>query len=144
MNKLIECVKNNDGVGAMLVLDDKANSFSFFRQVPEIVASMRTECFHNSYIFCAAIVKLLAEKEAKHGPEERMEYCMRTAEKIVGDVLPGIVSPEIIEWQTAVDKNWLHPTVFQQIAQVPFLFFNSEGLREKHNFDNDWWRCPLI
>jgi hypothetical protein len=144
MNKLIECLKHNDGAGAMLVLDDKANSFSFFRQVPEIVASMRTECFQNSYIFCAAIVKLLAEKEAKHGVEYRMEYCMRKAEEIASDVLPENEMSEVIEWQSEIDKNWLHPTIFQQIAQVPFLFFDSEGLREKHKLDTDWWRCPLI
>ena len=144
MNKLIECLKNNDGAGAMLVLDDKANSFSFFCQVPEIVASMRTECFQNSYIFCAAIVKLLSEKEAKHGPEGRMEYCMKTAETIAADVMPENEMAEVSLWQVEVDKKWLHPTVFQQIAQVPFLFFDSEGLREKHNLVSDWWRCPLI
>lgn len=144
MKELIEYLKRNDAAAAIRMLDSEAGSFGFFRQVPEIVESMRTECFNQAYLFCAAIVKLLAEKEAKHGIEYRMEYCMRKAEEIVGDVLPGIVSPEIIEWQTAVDKNWLHPTIFQQIAQVPFLFFDSEGLRKKHDFDNDWWRCPLI
>lgn len=144
MNKLIECLKHNDGAGAMLVLDDKANSFSFFRQVPELVESMRTECFYQANIFCAAIVKLLAEKEAKHGVEYRMEYCMRKAEEIASDVLAGKEMSEIIEWQSEIDKNWLHPTIFQQIAQVPFLFFDSDGLREKHNFVSDWWRCPLI
>lgn len=144
MNKLIECLKHNDGAGAMLVLDDKANSFSFFRQVPEIVASMRTECFYQANIFCAAIVKLLAEKEAKHGVEYRMEYCMRKAEEIASDILAGKEMSEVIEWQSEIDKNWLHPTIFQQIAQVPFLFFDSEGLREKHKLDTDWWRCPLV
>lgn len=144
MNKLIEYLKRNDAAAAIRMLDSEAGSFGFFRQVPEIVESMRTECFYQANIFCAAIVKLLAEKEAKHGVEYRMEYCMRKAEEIASDVLAGKEMSEVIEWQSEIDKNWLHPTIFQQIAQVPFLFFDSEGLREKHKLDIDWWRCPLI
>lgn len=144
MKELIECLKKNDGAGAMLVLENEANAFGFYCQVPEIVESLRKECFNQAYIFCAAIVKLLSEKEAKHGVEYRMEYCMRKAEEIASDVLAENEMSEVIEWQSEIDKNWLHPTVFQQIAQVPFLFFDSEGLRKKHDFDNDWWRCPLI
>ena len=144
MKELIECLKKNDGAGAMLVLENEANAFGFYHQVPEIVESLRKECFNQAYIFCAAIVKLLAEKEAKHGVEYRMEYCMRKAEEIASDVLPENEMSEVIEWQSEIDKNWLHPTIFQQIAQVPFLFFDSEGLREKHKLDTDWWRCPLV
>lgn len=144
MKELIECLKKNDGAGAMLVLESEANAFGFYRQVPEIVESLRKECFNQAYIFCAAIVKLLSEKEAKHGPEGRMEYCMKTAETIAADVMPENEMAEVSIWQVEVDKKWLHPTVFQQIAQVPFLFFDSEGLREKHNLVSDWWRCPLI
>ena len=144
MKELIECLKKNDGAGAMLVLENEANAFGFYRQVPEIVESLRKECFNQAYIFCAAIVKLLSEKEAKHGVEYRMEYCMRKAEEIASDVLPENEMSEVIEWQSEIDKNWLHPTIFQQIAQVPFLFFDSEGLRGKHKLDIDWWRCPLI
>jgi hypothetical protein len=144
MKELIECLKKNDGAGAMLVLENVANSFGFYRQVPEIVESMRKECFNQAYIFCAAIVKLLSEKEAKHGLEPRMEVCMHTAMEITADVMPENGMAEVSIWQVEVDKKWLHPTVFQQIAQVPFLFFNSEGLREKHKLDTDWWRCPLI
>ena len=144
MKELIEYLKRNDAEAAIRMLDSEAGSFGFFRQVPEIVESMRTECFYQANIFCSAIVKLLSEKEAKHGVEYRMEYCMRKAEEIASDVLPENEMSEVIEWQSEIDKNWLHPTIFQQIAQVPFLFFDSEGLREKHKLDTDWWRCPLV
>jgi len=76
--------------------------------------------------------------------EGRMEACMRTAEQIAVDVIPGEQLPKVEEMQVKVDKNWLHPTVFQQLAQVAFLFFDSEELREKHQFDLNWWKMPLI
>lgn len=144
MKEFIECLKNNDGAAAMLELEKSANSFGFYREVPDIVEQMRTECFETAYIFCAAIVKLLSEKEAKHGPEPRMEACMNTAMKIATDVMPENEMAAVNAMQVEVDKKWLHPTVFQQIAQVPFCFFDSEGLREKHKLDTSWWRMPLI
>lgn len=155
MDKFIECLKNNDGAAAMLELESAANSFGFWRTVPDIVEQMRKECFNTAYIFCAAIVKLLSEKEAKHGRDGRMERCMDTAMQIADSVMPGSeasaathlsahMMDEVDAMQIEVDKKWLHPTVFQQIAQVPFLFFDSEELREKFNFDETWWRMPLI
>lgn len=144
MKEFIERLKRNDGAAAMLELEKSANSFGFYREVPEIVEQMREECFETACIFCAAIVKLLSEKEAKHGSEPRMEVCMYTAMEIATDVMPENEMTAVSAMQIEVDRKWLHPTVFQQIAQVPFYFFDSEGLREKHKLSDSWWRMPLV
>lgn len=148
MNELIQAIKSKSYAAAMLALEQEANSFGFHRDVPKIVRDIYNECvgdyFVNASMFFAAIIKLLSEKRAKHGPEERMAYCMLIAETIAGDVVSETLLDSIAQIQAEIDKKWIHPTVFQQLSQVAFYFFDSDELRDKYEFDYDWWQTPLI
>ena len=141
MDKFIEYLKKNDVEAAMRELDTAAGYLGFHRNVPSIVDKMRNECSNQAYLFCSAIVKLLSEMNST---DVRMEECIKTARKIADSVLPENEIEASSNVLSNIRKNWIHPTTFQQLSQVAFLFFDSEGLRKKCCFDNDpWWRMPL-
>lgn len=142
MDKFIEYLKKNDVEAAMCELETAAGYLGFHRNVPSIVDKMKTECYNQAYLFCSAIVKLLSDSNSI---DARMEACTDTARKIVDKVIPENEMKEVSAAVINIRKNWIHPTSFQQLSQVAFLFFDSEGLREQCSFDNDsWWRMPLF
>lgn len=127
---------------AMQEMECIANSFSFRRDVPTLVAECLQHCPEEATQFSAAFVEALATA----GTDGRNEISSNLAKRIVlCDCLPKVDKALVAEIGSPIRYGRMHRTVQQQAAQFAFAFLEAaDRIPAPLITDNKWWVMPLI
>lgn len=127
---------------AMQEMECIANSFSFRRDVPTLVAECLQYCPEEATQFSTAFVEALAIA----GTDGRNEMSSNLAKRIVlCECLPKVDKARVAEIGSPIRYGRMHRTVQQQAAQFAFAFLEAvDRIPEPLITSNKWWVMPLI